>query len=364
MRIAVDARELCGRPTGVGRYLAEIARVWRDLPEAAGHEIVWCGDRPFEHPLIDRPGWRTAVRPGRGPYWEQIAFPGLAKVAVADVLFSPAYSGPILGSTPLVVSIHDVSFAAHPEWFRWREGLRRRVLTRASARKAATVLTLTECSRREIHRHLDVPLDRITIAAPGPSGLAVARPADAPQHTVLMAGSVFNRRHVPELMAGFGALVTRRPKAALAIVGENRTWPHQDLEAARRASGAADRIALHSYVSDDALARLYGSARAFAYLSSYEGFGIPPLDALAHGVPPVLLDTPVAREVFGEAAEYVARPEPALIADALERVLYDDARRNAILRAAPEVVGRYSWTTCARTVLAALERAAASGGRR
>lgn len=364
MRIAVDARELCGRPTGVGRYLAEIARAWRDLPEAAGHEIVWCGDRPFEHPLLNQPGWHTAVRPGHGPYWEQVAFPGLAKVAMADVLFSPAYSGPVLGSTPLVVAIHDVSFAAHPEWFRWREGLRRRILTRASARRAASVLTLTEFSRGEIHRHLGVPLDRITIAPPGPSGLAVTPAAEAPQHTVLMAGSVFNRRHVPELMAGFGALVARRPKAALAIVGENRTWPTQDLEAARRASGAAERIALHSYVSDDTLARLYGAARAFAYLSSYEGFGIPPLDALAHGVPPVLLETPVAREVFGDAAEYVARPDPALVADALERVLYDDTRREAILRAAPAVVARYSWTACARTVLTALERAAAEGGRR
>jgi glycosyltransferase involved in cell wall biosynthesis len=361
VRIAVDARELCGRPTGVGRYLAEIARVWRDLPEAAGHEIVWCGDRPFEQPFLDRPGWRTAVRAGHGPYWEQVAFPGLAKVALADVLFAPAYSGPVFGGTPLVVAIHDVSFAAHPEWFRWREGLRRRLLTRASARRAAAVLTLTAFSRDEIHTHLGIPLDRITIAPPGPSGLVVNRPAVTPQHTVLMAGSVFNRRHVPELMAGFGALVARHPMAALAVVGEDRTWPRQDLQASRIASGAADRIALHSYVDDDTLARLYGAARAFAYLSSYEGFGIPPLDALVHGVPPLLLDTPVAREVFGESAEYVARPEPGLIADGLERLLYDDARRSAILEAAPAVAARYSWSACARTVLATLERAGASG---
>lgn len=362
MRIAVDARELCGRPTGVGRYLAEIARVWRELPEAARHEVVWCGDRAFEHPLLDRPGWRTAVRPGRGAYWEQVAFPGLAKVARADVLFSPAYSGPVLGSTPLVVSVHDVSFAAHPEWFRWKEGLRRRVLTRAAARRAAVVLTLTEFSRREIHRLLGVPLDRITLAQPGPSGLAITRPATPPRHTVLMVGSVFNRRHVPELIAGFGRLAVRRPKTALAVVGENRTWPVQNLESARQASGAADRIALHSYVSDEALGALYGSARAFAYLSSYEGFGIPPLDALVAGVPPVLLDTPVAREVFGEAAEYVTRPEPDAIADALERVLDDEVRRAAILGAGEAITARYSWDTCARTVLAALERAA-SGGR-
>lgn len=358
MRIAVDARELCGQPTGVGRYLGEIARVWRDLPEAAGHEIIWCGDRPFELPLLDRAGWRVAVRPGRGPFWEQIAFPGLAKVAQADVLFSPAYSGPVLGPLPLVVAIHDVSFAAHPEWFRWREGLRRRWLTRAAARRAATVLTLTEFSRQEIHSRLGVPLERIRLAAPGPSGLTVRHPeGGAPAHTVLMVGSVFNRRHVPELIRGFGILAARHPRAALAVVGENRTWPPQDLRAAREASGAADRIMLQSYVGDDTLGALYGAARAFAYLSSYEGFGIPPLDALTHGIPPVLLDTPVAREVFGDAAIFVARPEPALIADALEVALYDEPARAAVLAAAPAVLGRYSWTTCARTVLAALTQA-------
>ena len=362
MRIAVDARELCGRPTGVGRYLAEIARVWRTLPAAAGHQIVWCGSEAIEQPLLDQSGWQVAVRAGGSLYWEQIAFPGLARAAGADVLFAPAYSGPVTGATPLVVSIHDVSFAAHPEWFRLREGLRRRVLTRAAARRAAAVLTLTEFSRREIHTHLGVPLERIRVAAPGPSGLPVPASGAARPETVLAVGSIFNRRHVPELIRGFARMATSHPAARLAIVGDNRTYPYVDIEAVRQASGAADRITVHAYVTDEVLARLYAEARAFAYLSSYEGFGIPPLDALVHGIPPVLLETEVAREVFGDAALYVARPEPILVARVLERALYDEPARAAVLSAAPEVTRRYSWTSCATTVLAALEQAA--GGQR
>ena len=179
---------------------------------------------------------------------------------------------------------------------------------------------------------------------------------------MLAVGSIFNRRHVPELVRGFARMATRHPAARLAIVGDNRTYPYVDIEAVRQASGAADRITVHAYVTDEVLARLYAEARAFAYLSSYEGFGLPPLDALVRGIPPVLLDTEVAREVFGDAALYVARPEPILVARVLERALYDEPARATVLSAAPEVTRRYSWTSCATTVLAALEQAA--GGRR
>jgi glycosyltransferase involved in cell wall biosynthesis len=361
MRIAVDARELCGRPTGVGRYLAEIATVWRTLPTAASHEVVWCTNESLDSPLLDHPGWRIAVRAGRGPAWEQLAFPALARAAGADVLFAPAYSGPIISAIPVVVSIHDVSFAAHPEWFRLREGLRRRMTTGAAAGRAATVLTLTEFSRREIHWHLGVPLDRIRVAAPGPSSLP--RPAEVIRRdTILTVGSIFNRRHVPELIRGFSRLARRRPGLRLAIVGENRTYPPLDIEAERRRSPAAEQIVLHNYVDDSALATLYAEARAFAFLSSYEGFGITPLDALTHQIPVLLLDTPVAREVFGDAALYVSRPDAGLVADALERLVDDEAARAALQAASVAVTSRYSWTTCATTVLTALEQAAERGG--
>jgi glycosyltransferase involved in cell wall biosynthesis len=165
---------------------------------------------------------------------------------------------------------------------------------------------------------------------------------------------VFNRRHVPALMKGFALLAARRPDVTLEIVGDNRTTPRIDLEAAVHQSGAGDRIRLHSYVSDDALARLYGDAGAFAFLSDYEGFGFTPLEALAAGVPPVVLDTPVAREIYGAAALYVERPDPEIVAAALERALTDAEERRRILDAAPAVLSRYSWMESARRTLATL----------
>jgi alpha-1,3-rhamnosyl/mannosyltransferase len=107
-------------------------------------------------------------------------------------------------------------------------------------------------------------------------------------------------------------------------------------------------------VADDELRLLYRGARAFVFLSEYEGFGLTPVEALAGGIPIVVLDTPVAREVYGPAAAYVARPEPALIEAALERVLFDEEERARLRDAAATVLARYSWEECAHRTLQVL----------
>lgn len=348
MRIAIDARELAGRPTGVGRYLAEVMRAWGTIPEALEHEFVLCAPAAtaYDGPLRVS----IAVEPGAGTAWEQRTLPRLARASSADVLFCPGYSGPIFGSTPTVVAIHDVSFAAHPEWFRWREGLRRRIITRASARRASRVLTLTEFSKREIIDHLGVPADRIDVVYPGVTPVTVGRgfsPATS-EPLVLYVGSIFNRRHVTETIKGFERLARHKPDAILTIVGDNRTFPRIDLEHVVHDQA---RVTIRSYVSDDELRELYRRARAFVFLSEYEGFGLTPLDALAAGIPIVVLDTPVAHEVFDRAAIYVTEPDPRLVEAALETALFDERARAAVLAQAPAIVARYSWSACARRVL-------------
>jgi glycosyltransferase involved in cell wall biosynthesis len=360
LRIAIDARELAGKPTGVGRFLSEIVREWVDLPAARAHEFGFCAPDSVELPVsIRKLNVRVDVAPGGGTYWEQIVLPRMLRRLDASVLLAPGYSGPLFADTPMVVAVHDVSFAAHPEWFRWREGLRRRFITRNAAQRAARVITISEFSRREIAEHLGVLESRIDVVYPG-----VTRPAQVerrrsgePEATVLYVGSLFNRRHIPELMAGFSSLAARHPDVRLDIVGDNRTFPHIDIERLARDSHAADRIRIRPYVDDTTLGQLYAGTRAFAFLSEYEGFGMTPLEALSAGVPIVVLDTAVAREVYGPAAIYVQRPDPALIDAALERALFDEPARARVLEHAARVLARYSWRTCAEQVLGILTAA-------
>jgi glycosyltransferase involved in cell wall biosynthesis len=168
---------------------------------------------------------------------------------------------------------------------------------------------------------------------------------------VLFVGSIFNRRHVPELIEGFARLARRHPDIRLEIVGDNRTSP-------RIALTSLDGVTVRSYVPEEELRRLYAGSAAFAFLSEYEGFGLTPLEALAAGIPVLLLDTPVAREICGDAAVYVKRADPALIEQALESLLFNNAERERILGAASALLPRYSWTECARRVLHILVEAA------
>jgi glycosyltransferase involved in cell wall biosynthesis len=355
MRIAIDARELHGKPTGVGRMVRTLLDEWTTMPAAQAHEFISLAPAP--------------ERSKGGTLWEQLTLPRLVRQASADVLFAPAYSGPVVSPVPVVVLIHDVSFVAHPEWFGWREGTRRRVTTRLAARAATRIITVSEFSKREIAAHLGIDASKIAVVYPGVTRFRGETSLDTRRAnlkgspsscTVLFVGSIFNRRHVPELIEGFTQLARNRPEMRLEIVGDNRTTPHVNLDALVEATGMADRIRLRSYVSDEDLRKRYAEAAAFVYLSEYEGFALTPLEGLASGVPVVLLDTPVAREVYGDAAIYVARPDPTLIADAIHTVL-EPRHRERILQAATSIVRRYSWTTFAEQVLDLLFNAAARG---
>lgn len=360
LRIGIDGRELLGDATGVGRYLGELLRRWTARPDAASRRFVLYAPAAIPLPLpADRVEQRV-LEGGRGTWWEQTQLRRAARGDRLDAFFAPAYTAPIGVRAPLAVTIHDVSFLAHPEWFRPRERLRRRWLTRRTAANAAVIFTDSEFSRGEIERYLAVERSRIRVVPPGVSPRHTHAGGAARQPLVLYVGSVFNRRRLPDLIEAFARASAALPQTRLVIVGADRTWPPQDLRAVAAGSGVADRVELLDYVNDDRLAALYSQAAAFAFLSEYEGFGLTPLEALAAGVPVVVLDTAVAREVYGPAARYVAVNDIDGTASALRSLLERPGEMNDVLRAAPGVLSQYSWDRAANDTLTEIDRIARS----
>ena len=360
MKIAVDARELVARPTGVGRYLGELLNIWATDAEAGRHDWRLFAHAPVTVPLAFRGSLRLLAGSG-GWQWEQRTLSRALRRERPDVLFAPGYSAPLTAPAPIALTIHDVSFAAHPEWFSFREGLRRRVLTRWSARRARVVLTDSHFSRDEIATHLGIPAARVRVI---PLGLVRrARPQhETREPIVLYVGSIFRRRHVETLIDVFVRHVAARlPTSRLEVVGENRLYPADDPARVLRdvPPEIRNRVVLRSYVDEATLAELYGRASVFVFLSEYEGFGFTPLEALASGVPPIVLDTPVAREVYGAAAYYLPNiRSTAALGEMITSLLTSAGAREQVLLHAAEVLARYDWTRTARATLTAIEEAA------
>ena len=365
MRIGIDARELLGRRTGVGRYLADLCTVWRRLPAGGPHRFVLYSPAPGQTPSVLGPPFDTETPgpfsyraiPGKGDsWWEQTRLAAAVSEDPPDVLFAPAYSAPLRVRVPVVLTIHDISFETHPEWFSWREGLRRRWFTRQAARRATQIIAVSGFTRDEVVAHLRLSRSRVSVVWSG-----IHRPIQTPrvarEPLVLFVGSIFNRRHVPALIRAFARVAARVPDARLVVVGDNRSHPREDPARLADAAGLADRVAVRAYVDDTELAALYARAMVFVFLSEYEGFGLPPLEAMAAGVPTVVGDTPVARELYLEAARRVDVGDVSSIAGAITALLENADERAALLATAAARLPRFTWQRAAEETLAILERA-------
>jgi glycosyltransferase involved in cell wall biosynthesis len=361
LTIGVDARELAGEPTGVGRYLGELLTRWIARDDAPSRRFVLYAPERLAASL-DVPHVEQRIigeGGGRGTWWEQTHLRRAANRDNLDLFFAPAYTAPLGLKVPLALTVHDISFVAHPEWFRPREGLRRRWLTSKGAHRASVVFTDSEFSRSEIEHRLRVRPSSIVVIPPGVTNRANAAASSTGRDPlVLYVGTIFNRRRLPDLIEAFAIGTRDIDRARLVIVGGDRTWPTQDLQGVAARHGVLNRFELRRYAPDPELNALYARASVFAFLSEYEGFGMTPLEAMSAGVPAIVLDTPVAREVYGDAAIYVSRGGVNATAAAIRRLLLDPESAADHTAAARQLLMRYSWDVAADRTLEHLERIA------
>jgi glycosyltransferase involved in cell wall biosynthesis len=366
LSVGIDARELAGRPTGTGRYLRNLIRHWRDSGDRL---FCYFNGPPALDPVLDHPAVRK--RPvgdgcARGIVWQESQLPRIVRDDHLDVFFAPAYSCPLSLEVPRVTTVHDVSFFACPQDFAFADGLRRRVLLRLSLRASRVVTVVSEFTRREILR-LFPGIDAAVVHVPHGSddGLPPLPPrAEARERLgvcgpfVITVGTVLNRRCLPELLRSAAKLARRRPGLVLDVVGENRTHPRLDLEELADELGIRPRVRFSGYVEDQQLVDRYAAADAAVFLSEYEGFGLPALEAAARGVPLVVSRDPSLGEIFRDAAVLVDPRDETEIAAALGRVLEDEALRARLVEAGRALAARHSWADAARRTREALLLAA------
>jgi glycosyltransferase involved in cell wall biosynthesis len=279
--------------------------------------------------------------------WKHVALPLALIRDKIGVFHSPTGTLPLLAPCRQAVTIHDVFAAIEPAWFAPRTGMQLRVSQRRAAHKASAVVAVSECTKRDLVERLGVPAERIRVVYNGvdhdrfqPIEVdpeAVARRYGVPHPFVLCVGSLMPWRNAPRLLRA-----TARLGFGLLFVGRD-IWG-TDPTARLAAEKGWDWARFAGYVADADLAAVYAAAQVFAYPSLYEGFGIPPVEAMACGTPVVASTAGALPEVLGDAALLVDPYDEDALAEAL-RAAADDRgalRRRGILRAA-----RYTWPAAA-----------------
>ena len=364
--VGIDARELAGRPTGTGRYLRNLIRHWRDTGDRL---YCYFNGPPALDPVLDHPAVRK--RPlgdgcARGIVWQETLVPQAAREDGLDVFFSPAYSCPLSLALPRVTTVHDFSFFAHPQDFTFADALRRRVLVGLSLRASRIVTVVSDFTRRELlrlfpgtgARVVHVPHGSDDDLPPPPPRAQARDRLELGGPYLITVGTVLNRRCVPELLRATARLLRRHPRLVLDVVGDNRTHPRLDLAAMVAAAGLGAHVRLSGFVEDEALADRYAAADAAVFLSEYEGFGLPALEAAARGLPLVVARAPALGEVFRDAALLVDPRDETAVAIALDRVLTDEPLRARLVEAGRALAARHSWAETARRTRDALREAA------
>ena len=299
--------------------------------------------------------------------WTLVGLPRAASRAKVDVLHAPAYTAPLWSRAPVVLTIHDVSYALHPEWYPYRRGWMRRAFYRSSAHAASQIVTVSNFSAREIARAYDIPLDRITIAplgvdrgfSPGERD-SLDLPAGVATPFVLHVGDLHERRNlgialeaVIEARRHFGASST----LSLVLAGVDRGVT-EGLRAIASNAGVSDALVHLGTVSEERLRALYRSATAVVYPSLYEGFGLPVLEAMASGTPVIASHAASIPEVLGNAGVLLDPLDVRGWTDAIVAIVNDEPLRARLREAGLARAGEFTWARTARITLEVYRRAA------
>lgn len=361
MRVALMARSLRGEYTGVSRYCMELAAAL--APLLPGSLTVLLTRAAHDMRGIEADQLRAPF-PTPNEYfraaWEQAVVPLQLRLVRPDVYHSPNYILPLAVRCPTVVTVHDLAFL-DASVHRMRSHLYLTALTELALRKASRIICPSRYTRDQLEARYPHTLGRVRVV--GEAVNLRFRPADAEALAalrrwiavddpyVLFVGTLEPRKNLPRLIQAFDLAVAETGAPHHLVIAGGSGWRQGPTFRALRDARARERIHLVGYIPDQMLPAAYSGADAFAYPSLSEGFGLPPLEAMACGCPVLTSNTSAIPEVVGDAALMADPTDVSSVARGLSVLMTDASVRKDLSARGRARAAKFSWDEVARQVV-------------
>lgn len=360
MRIALDAIPLVAAKTGIGHYTDALAQSLARLHTDHEYVLLSPFDFPFEATNGHPKNLNKHFFPVRSVFrkWWLAGLPAMLQISPMDLFHGTNYCIPVYAPCPTVVTIHDLSLFTQPHTHEAANVARGKRRMPLMARRATAIIAPSEWTKRETIEHLGIRPEKIRVIHEAARDELSPLAPDQCQpvldrHQIrrpylLYVGTIEPRKNLLTLIRAYDDLVrTTEHKPQLVLAG-GRGWLCDEVFELVERLKLGDQVRFTGYVDDADLPALYSAAQAFLYPSLYEGFGLPPLEAMACGAPVVASNASSLPEVVGEAGLTHDPNDAQALTRAVASLLDDASRRDHFIRAGFKQASRFSWDRAAR----------------
>lgn len=372
MKIGIDARKLSSNKSGIGYYAYNLIR--SALEQDCNNEYILYSDKTIGV-SFNNSNCKIKILPMRmqsakydklmSPYWQNFILTREMKKDGVDLFFSPNFFKPLLFRKPSIVTVHDLTFFTVPEAFSGLQRLYNKIFLRMSLSKRVKVLTVSECSKKDIQHYYHVKEQNIFITycavddkrfkpiseLDSDKNMEVKQKYCLPERFILFVGTIEPRKNVSAILESLKKIKDNKNLAYKFVICGSRGMDFEKVKHTVKDLGLDNDVHFSGYVEDEDLPYIYANAELFVYPSIYEGFGIPPLEAMASEVPTITSDLSSLPEVVGEAACLVDPRNVQQLADSIEQMMNNYEVRESFIHAGKIRVKRFSWDESAATFL-------------
>ncbi|NRA67494.1 MAG: glycosyltransferase family 4 protein [Pseudobacteriovorax sp.] len=361
MKIGINGRFLVAKQTGVQRAAYNLVKALFEIDRKNTY-FLFTGRSQLDNPNWKLPNVKVIASPiqegesFRNHLWEQITLPRLARKYGVDILHSPANMAPLMYSGKSVVHIHDLCFVVNPQWYSFLFHRVYNFVVPRLAKKSTIVVTNSNNSRNDLFQFCDVDSEKVRLIYWAVDETFHNPPEDdvldkvEEDNYILYVGSLEPRKNISTLIRAYEKLRESNPdinSKLILIGGESPLFADAQLQIRKYKQD----IVFKGFVTDELLKAYYRKAAVVAYPSLYEGFGLPPLEAMACSAPVVTSNTSSIPEVVGDAALLVSPYDVGQVASALALVIQSPELRKKMSQLGAQQIKKFNWYRVARNIL-------------